>query len=102
MMEEQARVLLDNDEFLVEFLSTRPRACPVSWPYPGPPIRAISKSFWPTLKNEFYDRRRWVTRDEARREVARWIEVFYNRQRRHSALGFIPPVQFEQDHARPV
>ena len=60
------------------------------------------KSFWSTLKNEFYDRRRWVTCDEVCGEVARWIEVFYNRQRRHSVLGFIPPVQFEQDHARPV
>lgn len=63
---------------------------------------SMAESFWSTLKNEFYDRRRWVTRDEARREIARWIEVFYNRQRRHSALGFISPVQFEQDHNRPV
>ncbi|NII86547.1 transposase InsO family protein [Corynebacterium glutamicum] len=63
---------------------------------------SMAESFWSTLKNEFYDRRWWATRDEVCGEVARWIEVFYNRQRRHSALGFIPPVQFEQDHARPV
>uniref|UniRef100_UPI00034CFE54 integrase core domain-containing protein n=1 Tax=Corynebacterium callunae TaxID=1721 RepID=UPI00034CFE54 len=36
-----------------------------------------------------------VTRNEARREVARWIEIFYNRQRRHSSIGYQSPVDFE-------
>lgn len=56
---------------------------------------AMAESFWSTLKNEFYDRRKWATRNEARREVARWIEVFYNRRRRHSSIGYQSPVDFE-------
>ena len=56
---------------------------------------AMAESFCSTLKTEFYDRRKWVTRNEARREVARWIEIFYNRQRRHSSIGYQSPVDFE-------
>ena len=56
---------------------------------------AMAESFWSTLKTEFYDRKRWPTRDAARASVARWIEVVYNRRRRHSALGMLSPVDFE-------
>ncbi|WP_410762425.1 integrase core domain-containing protein [Corynebacterium rhinophilum] len=44
---------------------------------------AMAESFWSTLKTEFYDRKRWPTRDTARQAVAYWIEVVYNRRRRH-------------------
>ncbi len=44
---------------------------------------AMAESFWSTLKTEFYDRKRWATRDSARKAVAYWIEVVYNRRRRH-------------------
>ena len=54
-----------------------------------------AESFWSTLKTEFYDCRKWSTRDEARKAVARWIEIVYNQRRRHSALGMISPVDFE-------
>lgn len=56
---------------------------------------AMSESFWSTLETEFYDRKKWATRDEARKAVARWIEIVYNRRRRHSAIGMIGPVDFE-------
>ena len=56
---------------------------------------AMSESFWSTLKTEFYDRKKWATRDEARQAVARWIEIIYNRRRRHSSIGMISPVDFE-------
>ena len=56
---------------------------------------AVSESFWSTLKTEFYERKKWPTRDEARQAVARWIEIVYNRRRRHSAIGMISPVDFE-------
>lgn len=57
---------------------------------------AMSESCWSTLKTEFYDRRVWATRFAARREVGRWLEEVYNRRRLHSALGQVPPVEFEQ------
>ena len=38
----------------------------------------------------------WATREEARLALFEWIEVWYNRQRRHSALGYLSPMQFEQ------
>ena len=61
---------------------------------------AMSESFWSTLKTEFYGRRTWQTRSEAKQAVAHWIEVVYNRQRLHSSLGMVPPVEFEStmDH----
>ncbi len=56
---------------------------------------AMAESFWSTLKTEFYDRQRWPTRVAARQAVAYWIEVVYNRRRRHSSLGMVSPVDFE-------
>ena len=53
------------------------------------------ESFWSTLKPEFYDRYSFATRAEAIHAVSSWIETIYNRRRRHSALGQIPPVTFE-------
>ena len=56
---------------------------------------AMAESFWSTLKTEFYDRKCWATRDAARKAVAYWVEVVYNRRHRHSALGMARPVDFE-------
>ncbi|MHC9553498.1 IS3 family transposase [Corynebacterium diphtheriae] len=55
----------------------------------------MAELLWSTLKTEFYNRRRFATRDEAKKAVAWWIEVIYNRKRRHSALGMQSPVAFE-------
>ncbi|RYZ32017.1 MAG: hypothetical protein EOP01_02125 [Propionibacteriaceae bacterium] len=59
---------------------------------------AAAESFWSTLKTEFYNRRHWPTKTEARLAVGTWIEDRYNRRRRHSAIGMISPVRFEQLH----
>ena len=56
---------------------------------------AQQESFWSTLKTEFYDRYEFATHAEAIHAVSSWIETIYNRRRRHSALGQIPPVAFE-------
>jgi putative transposase len=56
---------------------------------------APMESFFHTLKTERVHHRDYQTRDEARRDIFEYIEVFYNRQRRHSTLGYLSPVQFE-------
>jgi putative transposase len=61
---------------------------------------AAAESFWSTLKTEFYNRRTWPTKAEARLAVGAWIEDRYNRRRRHSAIGMISPVRFEQLHTQ--
>ena len=54
------------------------------------------ESFFGTLKRELVHHRRFATREMARREVFEYIEVWYNRQRRHSSLGYVSPSEFEQ------
>ncbi|WP_240690158.1 IS3 family transposase, partial [Brevibacterium sp. S111] len=46
-----------------------------------------------SLKNEMFHRQRFATRARARLAVAEYIEVFYNRKRRHSALGYEVPAR---------
>jgi len=57
---------------------------------------AVAESFFHSLKMELIHRRNYPTRQEARSEVFDYIEVFYNRQRRHSALGYLTPAEYEQ------
>ena len=56
---------------------------------------AVAESFFATLKKELIHRRSWPTRAELRTEVFDYIEVFYNRERRHSTLGQRSPVDYE-------
>jgi len=56
---------------------------------------AVSESFFGTLKQELIYPRTYATRAEARQEIFEYIEVFYNRQRRHSTLGYLSPMTFE-------
>jgi putative transposase len=57
---------------------------------------ATMESFFHSLKVERVHRVRYASREEARRDLFEYIEMFYNRKRRHSALGYISPVAFEQ------
>jgi len=59
---------------------------------------AVAESFFGTLKTELVHRTRWLTRLAARTAVFEYIEVFYNRQRRHSYLGYLSPVDYERLH----
>ena len=63
---------------------------------------AQQESFWSTLKTEFYNRYSWPTQAAAKLAVGDWIERVYNRRRRHSALGMISPVAFEQQLMTPA
>jgi transposase InsO family protein len=57
---------------------------------------APMESFFGTLKRELIHHRRYRTREEARREIFEFIEVFYNRERLHSSLGYMSPADFER------
>ena len=56
---------------------------------------AVMESFWGTLKQELVYREEFATRDAAWTALFEYMEVFYNRQRRHSALGYVSPEWFE-------
>ena len=60
---------------------------------------APMESFFHTLKVELVHYRRWATRDEARRDLFAYVEGYYNRQRMHSALGYLSPEQAERKMA---
>ena len=60
---------------------------------------AVAESFFGLLKRERVNRTRYRTRDEARADVFDYIEVFYNRKRRHGYLGNISPADFEERSA---
>jgi putative transposase len=60
---------------------------------------APMESFFGTLKKELIHHRRYRTRAEARREIFEFIEVFYNRERLHSSLGYRSPADYEQQIA---
>lgn len=57
---------------------------------------AVAESFFHSLKVELIHGRNYLTRQEARIEIFDYIEVFYNRQRRHSALGYLTPAECEK------
>jgi len=57
---------------------------------------AVIESFFHTLKVERVSGRRYRTKQEAKEDINRWIEVWYNRQRLHSSLGHVPPLEYER------
>ena len=57
---------------------------------------APMESFWGSLKNELVHHRHFATRVEAEAAIREYIEIFYNRQRRHSRLGYLSPAAFVQ------
>ena len=65
---------------------SRPRQC---WD------NAVAESWFATLKRELLHRRSWATRAEARRAIFEFIELFYNRRRLHSSLGYLSPAEYE-------
>lgn len=59
---------------------------------------AVIESFWSRMQVELLDRQRWRTRVELANAIFEYLEIFHNRQRRHSALGMLSPVEFETGH----
>lgn len=56
---------------------------------------AVAESFFATLQTELLDRRPWQTRQELQTAFFDYVEAFYNRQRRHSTLGYLSPAEYE-------
>lgn len=63
---------------------------------------AAMESFFHTLKTEHVHFERFKTRQQAQNSVFEYIEVFYNRKRRHSTLGYLSPLNFESRSAAPL
>ena len=70
---------------MVQSLS-RPRQC---WD------NAVAESFFSSLKEELIHRQSWATRAQVRRAIVDYIEVFFNRRRLHSSLGYLSPAEYE-------
>lgn len=61
---------------------------------------AMAESFFSTLKKELMHRETFATRQQALSAIFEYIEIFYNRQRRHSRLGYQSPVEFEKNQPK--
>jgi transposase InsO family protein len=56
---------------------------------------AMIEAFWSRMQVELLDRRRWRTRVELATAIFEYLEIFHSRQRRHSSLGMLTPIAFE-------
>ena len=59
---------------------------------------AMIESFWSRMQVELLDRQRWHTRLELANAIFDYLEIWHNRQRRHTALGMLTPIEFETQH----
>lgn len=57
---------------------------------------SMMESFFGTVKEEWVERHRFTSRQEARTAIFSYVETFYNRKRRHSSLGYVSPITFEE------
>lgn len=63
---------------------------------------AMMESFWSSMQIELLDRKKWKTRVELANAIFEYIEIFHNRQRRHSAPGYRTPIEPEILSSRPT
>jgi putative transposase len=57
------------------------------------------ESLWAPMQVELLNRRRWNTRLELANVIFEYLEIFHDRQRRHSSLGMLSPIEYERHHA---
>jgi putative transposase len=57
---------------------------------------AVVESFFGSLKNEWVQKKIYQTMEDAKKDIFNYIEVFYNRKRRHASLGYVSPVVYEE------
>ncbi len=59
---------------------------------------ACAESFFGSLKNEWVQDKIYETYEDGKKDIFKYIEVFYNRKRRHASLGYVSPVVYEEIH----
>ena len=59
---------------------------------------APMESYWGSLKTELVHHQRFATREQAKREITEYIEIFYNRIRKQARLGYLSPTSFSQNY----
>ena len=59
------------------------------------------ESFWGRMQAELLNRQRWKTRVELANAMLEYLEIFHNRQRRHSSIGMLTPIEYERLHQTP-
>ena len=59
---------------------------------------AVIESFWGRMQTELLNRQRWRTRVELANAIFEYLEIFHNRQRRHSSIGMLTPIEYENRH----
>jgi transposase InsO family protein len=59
---------------------------------------AVSESFFGKLKTEFVNHEKFISRKEAKSGIFQYIEIYFNRERKHSTLNYLSPLQFEEYH----
>src|SRR6202012_5876803 len=73
-------------------------ALPIFGTVGDPYDNAVVESFWGRMQVELLNRQRWRTRVELANAIFEYIEGFHNRRRRHSALAWASPIEFETEH----
>lgn len=58
----------------------------------------LMESFWSTMQRELLDQHAWQSRDQLGQAIFEWIEAWYNPRRRHSGIGDLSPLEFENTH----
>ena len=59
---------------------------------------SVIESFWGRIQTEMLNRKKWRSRIELANAMFEYLEIFHNRQRRHSALGMRTPIEYENLH----
>lgn len=59
---------------------------------------AMIESFWSRMQVKLLDRQRWRTRIELANAIFEYLEIWHNRQRRHTSLSMLTPIEFEARH----
>ena len=62
----------------------------------------MTESFFGTLEAELIGHRNYQNRPAAKTDIFDYIETFYNRKRRHSALGYLSPAEYEARHSTTI